>query len=66
MRDASVRSVALRAAGLSLESLAAVQVVIDHARRLEGLEDQADPADQPSAGTARDDYPAGENGHGYG
>ena len=37
MRDASVRSVALRAAGLSVESLAAVQVVIDHARRLEGL-----------------------------
>ena len=53
MRDASVRSVALRAAGLSLESLAAVQVVIDHARRLEGLADEAAPGDQP-----------GENGHG--
>ena len=38
MRDASVRTVALRAAGLSVESLAAVQAVIDHARRLEGLE----------------------------
>src|SRR6201986_2161682 len=37
MRDTSVRSVALRAAGLSVESLQAVQVVIDHARRLEGL-----------------------------
>ena len=45
MRDASVRSVALRAAGLSVESLAAVQVVIDHARRLEGLE-----ADSGAAG----------------
>ena len=47
MRDASVRSVALRAAGLSVESLAAVQVVIDHARRLEGLEAESgteDPA----------------------
>ncbi len=64
MRDASVRNVALRAAGLSGESLAAVQVVIDHARRLEGLEDEADPGGQPRAGTARDDYPVGENGHG--
>ncbi len=45
MRDASVRSVALRAAGLSVESLAAVRVVIDHARRLEGLE-----ADSGAAG----------------
>ena len=47
MRDASVRSVALRAAGLSVESLAAVQVVIDHARRLEGLE----PTPIPSHGS---------------
>lgn len=46
MRDASVRTVALRAAGLSVESLAAVQVVIDHARRLEGLEaNSGSPAD---------------------
>jgi transcriptional regulator with XRE-family HTH domain len=45
MRDASVRSVALRVAGLSVESLAAVQVVIDHARRLEGLETGGSPAD---------------------
>ncbi len=70
MRDASVRSVALRAAGLSVESLAAVQAVIDHARRLEGLEgleDEAGPGGQPSAGDTRtitpageDDYPAGK------
>jgi transcriptional regulator with XRE-family HTH domain len=46
MRDTSVRTVALRAAGLSVESLAAVQAVIDHARRLEGLEpDAGSPAD---------------------
>src|SRR5208283_3075416 len=57
MRDASVRSVALRAAGLSVESLAAVQVVIDHARRLEGLEPDVDPAG-PEAG------PAADTGHG--
>ncbi len=69
MRDTSVRSVALRAAGLSLESLAAVQVVIDHARRLEGLKDEADPGDQPSAGTARrlprapQHRPAGRRAH---
>jgi transcriptional regulator with XRE-family HTH domain len=38
MRDAGVRSVALRAAGLSEASLAAVRAVIDNARRLEGLQ----------------------------
>ena len=36
MRDAGVRSVALRAAGLSPESLGLVRDVIDGARRLEG------------------------------
>jgi transcriptional regulator with XRE-family HTH domain len=37
LRDAGVRSVALRAAGLSESSLAAVRAVIENARRLEGL-----------------------------
>jgi hypothetical protein len=37
-----------------VESLAAVQVVIDHARRLEGLESEASPAGN--------DGPAGEAG----
>lgn len=37
MRDTHVRSIALRATGLSGDSLAAVQSMIDHARRLEGL-----------------------------
>src|ERR1700759_2058684 len=66
MRDASVRSVALRAAGLSVESLAAVQVVIDHARRLEGLEPDTEPDPGPTAeprpGLAREagDQSAGE------
>ena len=68
MRDASVRSVALRAAGLSVESLAAVQAVIDHARRLEGLADEAGPAGQPSAEGTQPITPAGklvvdEDGH---
>jgi hypothetical protein len=49
MRDASVRTVALRAQGLSVESLAAVQVVIDHARRLEGLESDTQPGPGPTA-----------------
>jgi transcriptional regulator with XRE-family HTH domain len=43
MRDAGVRSVALRAAGLSEESLAAIRAVIDNARRLEGLPDAPGP-----------------------
>ncbi len=37
LRDDGVRSVALRAAGLSESSLAAVRAVIENARRLEGL-----------------------------
>ena len=63
MRDASVRSVALRAAGLSVESLQAVQVVIDHARRLEGLEPDTDAAAaEPTPGLDRKagDQSAGE------
>ena len=45
MRDAGVRSVALRAAGLSEASLAAIGAVIENARRLEGLpEDGSGPA----------------------
>ncbi len=54
MRDNSVRTVALRAQGLSVESLAAVQVVIDHARRLEGLEPEAEPGAEPGSGTGLD------------
>jgi transcriptional regulator with XRE-family HTH domain len=42
MRDAGVRSVALRAQGLSEASLAAVRAVIENARRLEGLRDGED------------------------
>lgn len=37
MRDAGVRSVALRAAGLSLKGLHAVAAIIDEVRELEGL-----------------------------
>jgi len=37
MRDNGVRQVALRSAGLSVASLAAIQSMIDHARALEGL-----------------------------
>ena len=46
---------ALRAAGLSVESLQAVQVVIDHARRLEGLE--------PETGTSAEAGAAGKAGN---
>lgn len=37
MRDSQVRSVAMRAAGLSPETLGAIASIIDNARRLEGL-----------------------------
>lgn len=42
MRDASVRGVALRAAGLSRDSLEMIREVVEHARRLEGLEEPED------------------------
>jgi len=42
LRDHGVRTVALRAAGLSESSLAAVRAVIENARRLEGLPDDED------------------------
>lgn len=57
MRDASVRDVALRAAGLSVESLAAIQAVIEHARRLEGLGDP-EPGRPSPAGAAGAGAPA--------
>jgi transcriptional regulator with XRE-family HTH domain len=44
MRDAQVRSVAVRAAGLSPDSLGAIASVINNARRLEGLKNI--PTDQ--------------------
>jgi transcriptional regulator with XRE-family HTH domain len=45
MRDASVRSMALRASGLSPSSLEAIRAVIENARRLEGLPNgDQDPA----------------------
>jgi len=44
LRDDAVRSVALRAAGLSESSLAAVRAVIENARRLEGLPDDGKDA----------------------
>ncbi|MER5613915.1 Secondary metabolite protein [Streptomyces sp. NPDC002215] len=42
MRDQDVRRVALRANGLSTSSLHMLNTVIDQARRLEGMQDEAD------------------------
>jgi transcriptional regulator with XRE-family HTH domain len=41
LRDASVRQIALRATGLSSESLEAIAEMIDRVRQLEGLPDAA-------------------------
>jgi transcriptional regulator with XRE-family HTH domain len=46
MRDTGVRAIALRAAGLSETSLAAVQAVIENARRLEHLDDPAETGER--------------------
>jgi transcriptional regulator with XRE-family HTH domain len=42
LRDAGVKSIALRAAGLSPEGLAAIRGMVDHVRRVEGLPDDPD------------------------
>lgn len=45
LRDASVRQVALRASGLSPESLQAIVEMIERVRKLEGLPDPSDEAE---------------------
>lgn len=45
LNDGGVRSVALRAFGLSEPSLQAIQMMIEQARRIEGLPDDEDKAD---------------------
>lgn len=55
LRDTSVRHIALRAAGLSPQSLAAITDMIEHVRRLEGLPDPpTGPANPPAPGAPRD------------
>lgn len=47
MRDSQVRSVALRASGLSPETLRTIQGFIERARTLEGLNDADEEAPRP-------------------
>lgn len=63
LRDAGVRSLALRAQGLSAQSLATVRELIERVRELEGLRDnrQLDAQDARQArATSRQDPHAGE------
>jgi transcriptional regulator with XRE-family HTH domain len=50
MRDASVRHVALRASGLSTESLQAIADMIERVRKLEGLPEDAGQASDERGG----------------
>jgi transcriptional regulator with XRE-family HTH domain len=50
MRDASVRHVALRASGLSTESLQAIAEMIERVRKLEGLPEEDEPGPGDEAG----------------
>lgn len=50
LRDAGVRRVALRAAGLSPRSLEAIQTIIEGAREVEGLRDSSSAANVPQPG----------------
>jgi transcriptional regulator with XRE-family HTH domain len=49
LRDASVRQLALRASGLSADSLGALVDMVERVRKLEGLPDESDESDN-SAG----------------
>jgi hypothetical protein len=50
MRDSQVRSVAMRAAGLSPDTLGAIASIIDNARRLEGLPKQDNSGESAEPG----------------
>lgn len=53
LRDASVRQVALRASGLSAQTLRAITEMIDRARQIEGLDDRNGSDGAEDAGTPR-------------
>jgi transcriptional regulator with XRE-family HTH domain len=53
LRDASVRQVALRASGLSAQTLRAITEMIDRARQIEGLDDRTGNSRAEDAGTSR-------------
>jgi len=49
LRETPIRHIALRASGLSPESLSAIAEMIEHVRRLEGLPDRAEPLYEPES-----------------
>ncbi|MFE2552085.1 helix-turn-helix domain-containing protein [Streptomyces sp. NPDC059355] len=54
LRQAGVRSVAMRAAGMKKESLQAITAIMDQYRQMQGLPPVTDPAEPPeSAGPSR-------------
>lgn len=53
LRDASVRQVALRASGLSAQTLRVITEMIDRARQIEGLDDRDGSNRAEDAGTSR-------------
>ena len=53
LRDAQVRRVALRASGLSAESIGAIVDMIERVRKLEGLPDPPPEADESGPGPSR-------------
>jgi transcriptional regulator with XRE-family HTH domain len=55
LRDAPVKQIALRAAGLSPESLAAITEMIERVRQLEGLPQPQTPSPTDSTAAARDE-----------
>jgi transcriptional regulator with XRE-family HTH domain len=54
LRDASVRQVALRASGLSAQTLRAITEMIDRARQLDGLDDGNGSNGAEDAGTSKE------------
>jgi hypothetical protein len=55
LRDGSVRHLALRAFGLSADSLATIARMVERVRELEGLpEGEPETVEEPSSGNARE------------
>jgi transcriptional regulator with XRE-family HTH domain len=58
LRETPIRHIALRASGLSPESLSAITEMIEHVRRLEGLPERTETLDE-SGSQAREPEPPG-------
>ena len=60
LRDGHIRQIAVRAAGLSTESLQAIAEMVEHVRRLEGLPDSSPARGGPGSAPPSGQTPTAE------